>query len=32
MQALNIGDNWLSAVKPKTFAAAASRLERLEVC
>jgi len=30
LKALNIGDNWLSAVKPKTFAAAASRLERLE--
>jgi len=31
LKALNIGDNWLSSVKPKVFASAVSKLERLEV-
>jgi len=31
LKALNIGDNWLSGVKPKVFANAVSKLERLEV-
>ena len=31
LQSLNIGDNWLSSVKPKVFASAVSKLERLEV-
>jgi len=31
LKALNIGDNWLSRVKPKVFANAVSKLERLEV-
>jgi len=31
LKTLNIGDNWLSGVKPKVFASAVSKLEHLEV-